>query len=401
MLTRASLRLTPLSTAVLLALACGGGSTVDTTDPPTTGATAGAAGHAGAAAGQGGAGQAGAAAGQGGASAGQGGAKAGQGGVGTGGAKAGAAGQAAAGQAGASAGSAGKAGAGGGAAGAGGGAGASGTAGAGGAGTAGAGGAKPTTEVCNGVDDDLDGQIDEGCDDDLDGFCDAAMMVEAGAKCAKGGGDCDDTDPTIFPGQTAHKEGVDYDCDGKREYAAKLVVTVDDRAKEVCVNGAQLKLGANYDNWTKTDTYALVLESGPNSIGVSGEDTGMVITAMAAVLEVNGKRYPTRGVPGGKFYKPADPEWKATPWRYFPKDASTDKLGWCDRTFDDSAWGPAMRAAGSGSPSFLVGQASPWACGSDLCTAFPQSGADQPEWIWDPYPVSLQTAWIRTVVTLP
>jgi hypothetical protein len=142
------------------------------------------------------------------------------------------------------------------------------------------------------------------------------------------------------------------------------------------------------------------MESGPNAVGISGKDTGMVITAMAAHLQVNGQSFPTRGVPGGKVYSPQDPEWTQTPWRYFPKEVVEDKTNWCSRTFNDMTWGPAMSASGAGSPSSLVGEASPWGCGSDLCSAFP-SGPDQPEWIWDPYPVDLQSAWIRIKVTLP
>ena len=48
----------------------------------------------------------------------------------------------------------------------------------------------PSAEVCNGIDDDCDGQVDEGLgvDGDGDGF----------TPCA---GDCNDADPSVFPGQ--------------------------------------------------------------------------------------------------------------------------------------------------------------------------------------------------------
>jgi serine protease len=66
-------------------------------------------------------------------------------------------------------------------------------------------------EVCDGADNDCDGSIDEGCsggctDADADGWC-----VEDG--------DCDDSDPQIYPGHNDTKgrwgrDGVDNDCNG-------------------------------------------------------------------------------------------------------------------------------------------------------------------------------------------
>ena len=56
-------------------------------------------------------------------------------------------------------------------------------------------------DVCNGVDDDCDGSIDEDFDQDGDGY----------TTC---NGDCDDTDAAINPGATEVCDGVDNDCDG-------------------------------------------------------------------------------------------------------------------------------------------------------------------------------------------
>ncbi len=57
------------------------------------------------------------------------------------------------------------------------------------------------TEICDGVDNDGDGQVDEGFDLDGDGY----------ASCA---GDCDDADPALHPGAVEACDGIDNDCDG-------------------------------------------------------------------------------------------------------------------------------------------------------------------------------------------
>jgi len=60
-------------------------------------------------------------------------------------------------------------------------------------------------EVCDGRDQDCDGDIDEDTDcsdDDGDGWTEAW-------------GDCDDTDPSVHPGAAdTAGDGVDSDCDG-------------------------------------------------------------------------------------------------------------------------------------------------------------------------------------------
>jgi hypothetical protein len=80
------------------------------------------------------------------------------------------------------------------------------------------------TETCNEIDDNCDGQVDEGvtstfyadADGDLHG--DASVEIQAceapEGYVASPADDCDDADPTTFPGAGERCDGVDNDCDG-------------------------------------------------------------------------------------------------------------------------------------------------------------------------------------------
>ena len=84
-------------------------------------------------------------------------------------------------------------------------------------------------DPCNGVDDDCDGEVDEVstgetvtwyADSDGDGWGDSSATVELAPACDQldgyvaEGGDCDDTDATLFPGADEYCDGFDNDCDG-------------------------------------------------------------------------------------------------------------------------------------------------------------------------------------------
>jgi hypothetical protein len=66
-------------------------------------------------------------------------------------------------------------------------------------------------EMCNAVDDDCDGEIDEGFDQDHDGATTCGPDFTFGTA----DDDCDDDDPDQFPDNPDVCDGLDNDCDGE------------------------------------------------------------------------------------------------------------------------------------------------------------------------------------------
>ncbi|GDX81695.1 hypothetical protein LBMAG42_35060 [Deltaproteobacteria bacterium] len=109
-------------------------------------------------------------------------------------------------------------------------------------------------EVCNGLDDNCDGEVDEDvvglwyADGDGDGAGDASASVsacEAPAGYVATAGDCDDTDPALGAPSTEVCNGVDDDCDGVVDWDqgvpanyATIQAAIDDLASgdTVCVS---------------------------------------------------------------------------------------------------------------------------------------------------------------------
>jgi len=91
-------------------------------------------------------------------------------------------------------------------------------------------------EVCNGVDDDCDGLVDDGAIDPTSWYGDAdgdghgapdsvvtACYAPTGAVAK--GDDCDDADPALHPGATEVCNGLDDDCNGQTDEAGAQGMT--------------------------------------------------------------------------------------------------------------------------------------------------------------------------------
>ncbi|MEC7988162.1 MAG: MopE-related protein [Myxococcota bacterium] len=80
------------------------------------------------------------------------------------------------------------------------------------------------TEICDGIDNNCDGDIDEGvtstfyADSDDDGFGNEEITIEAceaQSGFVENGTDCDDTSSMSFPGAAEQCDDLDNDCDGE------------------------------------------------------------------------------------------------------------------------------------------------------------------------------------------
>ena len=125
----------------------------------------------------------------------------------------------------------------------------------------------PTTEVCNGLNDDCDAQgADEGLFVDADG--DGTRACGSCGAPAAPNCDCNDSNPGIEPGHAEQCDGVDQDCDGVGDAAENITQQCYDNflppggtaGVGLCTYGSQTCTGTSFGTCNGDGTSASATE---------------------------------------------------------------------------------------------------------------------------------------------
>ncbi len=234
-------------------------------------------------------------------------------------------------------------------------------------------------ELCDGVDNDCDEDVDEEVvdinwyrDEDGDGFgldddfVSACERLEGRSAVP---GDCDDDESDVHPG--ALIDGIDSDCDGRIEWEVSVILTVDD-GYEICIDDEDNIIGDDRD-WEDAEEYEVWLDSGTHVVGVYGFDYDQWVTGLLAHIEIS----------NGDFWL-TNSHWRHDP---DPTEDLQTRAGWCSPAFDDAEWLPAWTYGTWGTW--------PWEGAPEELEFSPSN------WIWDDRTIENKTQYFRRVIELP
>ncbi|MBK8505893.1 MAG: beta-propeller fold lactonase family protein [Saprospiraceae bacterium] len=155
------------------------------------------------------------------------------------------------------------------------------------------------TEICNGLDDNCDGSVDEGVqntfylDSDGDGYgskADSTLACAAPVGYVGNSSDCNDTNNGIHPGATEICNDLDDNCDGSVDGSVTDVSQPDNQV--VCNNEVTLPVGFNGSmagtqfDWTNNNTAIGLAAIGTGNISsfIATNTTNEPITATVTVI---------------------------------------------------------------------------------------------------------------------
>ena len=146
------------------------------------------------------------------------------------------------------------------------------------------------TEVCDGIDNDCDGAIDNSggfADVDGDGYGDAASPggCSGGGTYVPNDDDCDDSDAGVNPAGTESDDGTDEDCDGwvDEDFVVVGDIVVNEINRRSSIGGTGVQNNASWVELVNTSTRTIDLDNWVFARGTSASGNQVYIDPAAGL----------------------------------------------------------------------------------------------------------------------